>query len=169
MGVATDKSLVGLTTAVNNISTSGMSDTTGQAIVSAINGLSGAISPAASNVTFDNTGTGLSASNVQTMGAELASYKLDASKMQGVISYFTLANGASITIDLTTKPRSIIFFSSYYQTAKGIYAVGVISSGSVSGQALVGLSGLTFDTSTNNQLTITNGSGAFLSAWQLSS
>ena len=91
MGVATDKSLVGLTTAVNNISTSGMSDTTGQAINNtlgtlmtnttgqAINttlqSLVGSISPSADNVSFDNTGTGLSASNVQAMGEELASEK----------------------------------------------------------------------------------------------
>ena len=42
-----------------------ITDTTGQSIASAINSLAGAISPAASNVTFDNTGTGLS-SNVQS-------------------------------------------------------------------------------------------------------
>lgn len=65
MGVVTDVTVKGLTTAVTNISATGMSDTTGQAIVSAINGLSGAISPAASNVTFDNTGTGMTASNAQ--------------------------------------------------------------------------------------------------------
>ena len=95
MGVATDKSLQGLTTAVNNISTSGMSDSTGQAINStlgtlmtnttgqAINttlqSLVGAISPAAANVTFDNTGTGLSASNVQALGVELNSNKVSTS------------------------------------------------------------------------------------------
>ena len=87
MGVVTDKSLQGLTTAVNNISTSGMSDSTGQAINStlgtlmtnttgqAINttlqSLVGAISPAAANVTFNNTGTGLSASDVQSAITEL--------------------------------------------------------------------------------------------------
>ena len=89
MGVATDKSLVGLTTAVNNISTSGMSDTTGQAINStlgtlmtnttgqAINttlqSLVGAISPSASNVSFDNTGTQWSASTTQALGVEIGS------------------------------------------------------------------------------------------------
>lgn len=48
-----------------------MADTTGQSIASAISALAGAISPAASNVTFNNTGTGLSASNVQTAITEL--------------------------------------------------------------------------------------------------
>lgn len=71
MGVVTDVTVKGLTTAVTNISATGMSDTTGQAIVSAINGLSSAISPAAANVTFDNTGTGMTASNVQALGVEV--------------------------------------------------------------------------------------------------
>lgn len=66
MGVVTDVTVKGLTTAVTNISATGMSDTTGQAIVSAINGLSGSISPAASNVTFDNTGTDLTSSNAES-------------------------------------------------------------------------------------------------------
>ena len=52
MGVATDKSLLGLTTAVNNISTSSMSDSTGQAIVNSINNLRGATSP----IITDDTG-----------------------------------------------------------------------------------------------------------------
>lgn len=146
-----------------------MLDSTGQDIVTAINNLGSAISPSASNVTFNNTGTDLTSSNAESAIKEVNDKKLDASKMQGVISYYTIANGASLTIDLSTKPRSIIFFSSYNQSAKGIYAVGVSSAGLVAGQVLAGVSGLTFNTSTNNQLTITNGSGAFLSAWQLSS
>ena len=96
MGVVTDVTVKGLTTAVTNISATGMSDTTGQAIVTSINNLRGAtspiitddtgqdiktainalanaISPAASNVTFDNTGTQWSASNMQALGAEIGS------------------------------------------------------------------------------------------------
>ena len=65
MGVVTDKSLQGLTTAVQGISTSGMTDTTGQAIASAITALAGSISPTAENVSFDNTGTGLTSSDVE--------------------------------------------------------------------------------------------------------
>ena len=65
MGVVTDKSLQGLTTAVQGISTSGMTDTTGQAIASAITALAGSISPTADNVSFDNTGTDLTSSDVQ--------------------------------------------------------------------------------------------------------
>lgn len=42
-----------------------ITDDTGQDIKTAINALANAISPAASNVTFDNTGTGMVASNVQ--------------------------------------------------------------------------------------------------------
>ena len=42
-----------------------MTNTTGQAINTTLQSLVGAISPAAVNVTFDNTGTALSASNAQ--------------------------------------------------------------------------------------------------------
>ena len=111
MGVVTDKSLVGLTTAVNNISTSGMSDTTGQAINNtlgtlmtnttgqAINttlqSLVGAISPSASNVTFDNTGTGLSASNVQAAIAEVCS---DLIQTKTYTASYTVGGNASASI-----------------------------------------------------------------------
>ena len=102
MGVATDKSLVGLTTAVNNISTSGMSDTTGQAINNtlgtlmtnttgqAINttlqSLVGAILPSANNVSFDNTGTGMSASNVQGAIEEVVTTSTVDTGITGVIA-----------------------------------------------------------------------------------
>lgn len=82
MGVVRDVTIDQLTQAVTGISTSGMSDTTGQAINStlgtlgkdtslqdiknAINNLAGAISPSANNVTYDNTSSGLTASNVQS-------------------------------------------------------------------------------------------------------
>ena len=92
MGVVRDVTIDQLTQAVQGISSTGISDSTGQAInntlgtlgkdtslqsiASAINSLAGAISPAAANVTFDNTGTGLSASNVQTAISELNECKL---------------------------------------------------------------------------------------------
>ena len=87
MGVVRDVTIDQLTQAVQGISTSGMSDSTGQAInttlgtlgkdtsLQAINTtlqlLVAAISPSAVNVTFDNTGTGLSASNVQAALQEI--------------------------------------------------------------------------------------------------
>lgn len=52
MGVVTDVTVKGLTTAVTNISATGMSDTTGQAIVTSINNLRGATSP----IITDDTG-----------------------------------------------------------------------------------------------------------------
>lgn len=114
MGVVTDITVKGLTTAVNNISTSGMSDTTGQAInttlgtlgkdtslqdiKTAINNLGSAISPAAVNVTFNNTGTGLSASNVQAAIAEVCSDLIQAKTY--TVSYTTGGNASiSITAD----------------------------------------------------------------------
>lgn len=54
MGVATDKSLQGLTTAVTNISATGMSDTTGQAIVTAINGLGTTLGSDKANIDASN-------------------------------------------------------------------------------------------------------------------
>lgn len=52
MGVVTDVTVKGLTTAVTNISATGMSDSTGQAIVTSINNLRGATSP----IITDDTG-----------------------------------------------------------------------------------------------------------------
>lgn len=75
--LAQDSTLQDVVTAISNISggsdpvtnttvnTLGK-DTTLQSIAAAINSLSGAISPAASNVTFDNTTSGLTASNAQS-------------------------------------------------------------------------------------------------------
>ena len=83
-GLAKDSTLQATNTALGNINTTlgGITtndpptDTTQQSIAAAINSLVGAISPAASNVTFDNTGTGLSASNVQAAITELNDFKL---------------------------------------------------------------------------------------------
>lgn len=98
MGVVTDRSLQGLTTAVQGISTSGMSDSTGQAINTTLQSLVGAISPAASNVTFDNTGTDLSASNVQAAIAEICTDLIQTKTY--TVSYTVGGNAsASITAD----------------------------------------------------------------------
>lgn len=53
-----------------------MKDDTGQAINTTLQSLVGAISPAAANVTFDNTGTGLTASDAQAAIEELNDCKL---------------------------------------------------------------------------------------------
>lgn len=110
MGVVTDVTVKGLTTAVTNISATGMSDTTGQAIVTAINNLSGSISPAASSVTFDNTGTGLTASNAQAAIIEV-NRKIDlpyinvstssaVSCASGITNYTTLINSGELSAGL---------------------------------------------------------------------
>lgn len=76
----------------NNISnlsvdTSGlMTDATGQDIVTAINTISSAISPAADNVTYDNTSSGLDATNVQTAIDELEDEKQDNLAYGGIAS-----------------------------------------------------------------------------------
>lgn len=75
-----------------------MLDSTGQDIVTAINNLGGAISPNASNVTFDNTGTGLSASNVQAAIAEICTDLIQTKTY--TVSYTVGGNAsASITAD----------------------------------------------------------------------
>lgn len=82
MGVVRDVTIDQLTQAVTGISASGMSDSTGQAINStlgtlgkdtslqdikaAINSLANTISPSATNVTFNNTGTDLTSSNAES-------------------------------------------------------------------------------------------------------
>lgn len=93
MGVVRDVTIDQLTQAVTGISTSGMSDTTGQAInttlgtlgkdtslqdiVTAINTLGGTISPSATNVSFDNTGTDLTSSNVENAIKEVNNKKVE--------------------------------------------------------------------------------------------
>lgn len=98
MGVVRDVTIDQLTQAVQGISSAGMTDTTGQDIKdaidaldmtagtlgkdsslqdikTAINNLGSAISPSANNVTFDNTGTGMTASNAQAAIVELNTNK----------------------------------------------------------------------------------------------
>lgn len=95
MGVVTDKSLQGLTTAVQGISTSGMTDTTGQAIASAITALAGSISPTADNVSFDNTGTDLTSSDVEGAIKEVA---VDTFKLITYTASYTAGGNASVSL-----------------------------------------------------------------------
>lgn len=80
--LAQDSTLQAVVTAISNISggndpvtnttvnTLGK-DTTLQSIVAAINNLSSALNSSASNISFTNTGTDLTATNVQGLGVEL--------------------------------------------------------------------------------------------------
>ena len=135
MGVVTDVTVKGLTTAVTNISNTGISDTTGQAIVTsinnlrsatspiitddtgqdiktAINALANAISPAALNVTFNNTGTGLSASDVQAALAEVA--KISAfDELVTITSIPTTETSYNLSEDYTKYKRLVIQFTHY--------------------------------------------------------
>ena len=66
MAVATDKVLKELIQGVGGIDTSGLAkDTTLQAVVNALQNLQIDVNQSASNVSYDNTTSGLSASNVQ--------------------------------------------------------------------------------------------------------
>ena len=75
MGVVTDVTVKGLTTAVTNISATGMSDTTGQAIVTSINNLRSATSPIITDDTGQDIKDELTAikSAVQGLGTALGS------------------------------------------------------------------------------------------------
>ena len=116
MGIVRDVTIDQLTQAVQGISSTGISDSTGQAInntlgtlgkdtslqgiASAINSLAGAISPAASNVTFDNTGTGLSASNVQGLGVELNDKINGLAKKSSVSLTFDVSGRSTIQLNM---------------------------------------------------------------------
>ena len=111
MAVVRDITIDQLIQAVTGISTSGMSDSTGQSINStlgtlgkdtslqdiktAINALANAISPAAANVTFDNTGTGMTASNVQAAIEEVNT------KIPYINTLTFNANSSPVTINTT--------------------------------------------------------------------
>lgn len=177
MGVATDKSLQGLTTAVNNISTSGMSDSTGQAINStlgtlmtnttgqAINttlqSLVGAISPAASNVTFDNTGTDLTSSKVQGAIEELDGLIGNIINSDFTLKPTTANSWTSLTSINLPKGKYIVnsvlwlddSFTSVYnhRLNQGTSSIAVIRNNGVSG----GGSCLSKIVTTNNTVTIT--------------
>ncbi len=85
-----------------------ITDDTGQDIKTAINALANAISPAAANVTFDNTGTGLSASNVQAAIAEICT---DLVKTKTYTTTYTV--GANTSISLTANDFNVSTPSGY--------------------------------------------------------
>lgn len=95
MGVMTDSTGRLLVNAVGGIDTTGLvKDTTVQTtnnklddIKVAINNISSAISPAASNVTYDNAASGLSATNVQAALDEVVSEK------QNNLTYGSISSG----------------------------------------------------------------------------
>lgn len=130
--LAQDSTLQDVVTAIGNISggsdpvtnttvnTLGK-DTTLQSIAAAINSLSGAISPVASNVTFDNTGTGLSASNVQAAIAEVNNnYKDNTCSIER-------ASGVSSSVPLPTIMRrgKVVIVDFSFQIPAGSYGTAV--------------------------------------------
>lgn len=74
-----------------------ITDDTGQDIKTAINALANAISPAAANVTFDNTGTDLTSSNAQGLGVELNT------KINGLVKK------SSVSLTFDSSGRATIF------------------------------------------------------------
>lgn len=128
-GLAKDTTLQATNTALGNINTTlgGITtndpptDTTQQSIAAAINSLAGAISPAASNVTFDNTGTGLSASNVQAAIAEVNNnYKDNTCSIER-------ASGVSSSVPLPTIMRrgKVVIVDFSFQIPAGSYGTAV--------------------------------------------
>lgn len=146
MGVVTDVTVKGLTTAVTNISATGMSDSTGQAINTTLGTLGkdtslqtinttlqslvGAISPSATNVTYNNTSSGLTASNVQTAIDEICT---DLFQTKTYSASYTAGGNASVTITADDfratapngyTPIAIVDFASQNVSVavRGIYA-----------------------------------------------
>lgn len=169
MGVVRDVTIDQLTQAVTGISTSGMSDSTGQAINStlgtlgkdtslqdiktAINSLANAISPSATNVTFDNTGTDLTSSN-----AESAIKEVNAKVGSGtfhISEHYTATTSAygSINIsNLTGKTTSNTSIFNIFALNSN-YANGIVSTLTVVGASYFA----TFrDASTNNVVNSTS-------------
>lgn len=65
-------------------------------------------------------------------------------------------NNSSVTIDLSNGFRGVLFSSSAYSSEEGIYSVRTSSAGGVSMGTFFASSGLTFNTSENNKLTISS-------------
>lgn len=103
-GLAKDTTLQATNTALGNINTTlgGITtndpptDTTQQSIVAAINNLLSALTPSASNISFTNTGTDLTATNVQGLGVELNN------KINGLVKK------SSVSLIFDTSGRSTI-------------------------------------------------------------
>lgn len=73
----------------------------------------------------------------------------------------TLSNGASTTLSIDNGERGMIFLCSYASNGKGIVGYGATSAGAVGMITLVGASGVTTSSATN-QITLTNSTGAAL-------
>lgn len=97
MGVVRDVTVDNLVTAVGNIDTSSLAqDSTLQDVVDKLDAIAGAISPAAANISFTNTGTDLTATNVQGLGVELNN------KINGLVKK------SSVSLTFDTSGRSTI-------------------------------------------------------------
>lgn len=97
-----------------------ITDDTGQAINTTLQSLVGAISPSAANVTFDNTGTGMTASNVQAAIEEIDDITDD---LTATSSNITRYSGVSSSVPLPAVSRRgkmvIIHFA--HQLPAGTY------------------------------------------------
>lgn len=136
MGVVRDVTIDQLTQAVQGISTSGMSDSTGQAINStlgtlgkdtslqdiknAINSLANTISPSATNVTYNNTSSGLSASNVQ---AAIDEIDTTTDTLTATSTNITRYSGVSSSVPLPAISRrgNIVIIHFAHQLPAGTY------------------------------------------------
>ena len=143
MGVVRDVTIDQLTQAVQGISSAGMTDTTGQDIKDSIDALdmtagtlgkdsslqdikdsidalANTISPAAANVTFDNTSSGLSASNVQA-----AIDEVDASldELNATSTSISRYSGVSSSVPLPAISRrgKIVIIHFAHQLPAGTY------------------------------------------------
>lgn len=116
-----------------------MKDDTGQAINTTLQSLVGAISPSASNVTFNNTGTPYVSSNVENALKELSIFAVEQKSF-------------SINYSSSTNPVS----TNYYDVSKpGYTALGILSwavIGSSSTLAYVNACALDSTISAPNQL-----------------
>lgn len=146
MAVVRDITIDQLTQAVIGISTNSMSDSTGQAINTTLGTLGkdtslqtinttlqslvGAISPSATNVTYNNTSSGLTASNVQTAIDEICT---DLFQTKTYSASYTAGGNASVTITADDfgatapngyTPIAVVDFSSQNVSVavRGIYA-----------------------------------------------
>ena len=164
MGVVTDVTVKGLTTAVTNISATGMSDTTGQAINStlgtlgkdtslqdiknAINNLGGTISPSANNVTFNNTGTDLTSSNAESAIKEVNN-KVGSGTFK-ISEHYTATTSAYGSINISTlmekSTSNMTIFNLFALNSN--YANGIVSTLTVVGTNYFA----TFRDASNNNL-----------------
>lgn len=125
-----------------NVDTSAlMKDVTGQAIVTAINNISGAISPTAVNVSYDNTSSGISASNVQAAIDELESEKLSKfDSFHFITVSMTLTNASHGTITSLTLDPGLYLINAgvaFENNATGIRRMFIARSGASTNTPIV--------------------------------